>query len=252
MPLRGARQRGGLVEDEAAEVGRVEPVGVLGRVHQFQHAVHVDALGQRQLDDVAGAGRVLVQFADDRLDLLLRGRGGQLALDGGDADLPRSRGACRQRTSGCRGRSPTRSVPRPGVTPFSLSASTRAVRSDLIAAAVALPSRIWAVIPPSSRIRALALHSGPFRSVQLPLGTAGRYRAALPGHCNAAPPRALPRGCRGGAARCAAGCCCAIRSACCASPCHPRGVALATGRQRSVHVPSYYPYVPLCTDTESQ
>ncbi|GAB2947834.1 hypothetical protein GCM10027075_55200 [Streptomyces heilongjiangensis] len=39
-------------------------------------------------------------------------------------------------------------MPRPGVTPFSFRAATRAVRSDLIAAAVALPSRIWAVMGP--------------------------------------------------------------------------------------------------------
>ncbi|MGX1118541.1 hypothetical protein RKD37_003904 [Streptomyces ambofaciens] len=32
-------------------------------------------------------GRVLVQLADDRFDLLLRGRGRKFALDGGDADL---------------------------------------------------------------------------------------------------------------------------------------------------------------------
>ena len=85
--VRGAGQRGRLVQDEAAEVHRVQAVRVLVRVHQFQDAVLVDALGQRQLDDVAGAGGVLVELADDRLDLLLGGGVGQFALDGGDADL---------------------------------------------------------------------------------------------------------------------------------------------------------------------
>jgi hypothetical protein len=85
--VRGAGQRGGLVEDEAAEVHRVEAVGVLVRVHQFEDAVLVDALGERELDDVTGAGRVLVQFPYDRLDLLLGGGGGQFALDGRDAHL---------------------------------------------------------------------------------------------------------------------------------------------------------------------
>ncbi len=58
------------------------------------------------------------------------------------------------------GSSPTRTVPRPGVTPLSFSAATRAVSSDLIAAAVALPSRIWAVMPPSSRMTGPRFQSG--------------------------------------------------------------------------------------------
>lgn len=65
----------------------MQAVRVLGRVHQLQDAVLVDALGQRELDDVAGAGGVLVELADDRLDLLLRGGGRQVALNGGDPDL---------------------------------------------------------------------------------------------------------------------------------------------------------------------
>lgn len=51
------------------------------------------------------------------------------------------------------------------MTPFSFSAATRAVRSDLISAAVALPSRIWAVMTPSSRM------TGPlFQSARIPVG----------------------------------------------------------------------------------
>lgn len=65
----------------------MQTIGVLGRIHQFQDTVGVDALGERELDDVAGAGRVLVQLADDRLDLLLGGGLRQFPLDRGDADL---------------------------------------------------------------------------------------------------------------------------------------------------------------------
>src|SRR5699024_1712746 len=61
---RRAGQRGvdGLVgvEHQAAEVHRVQPVGVLGGVDPLEDRVGVDLLGQRQLHDVAGAGRVLV------------------------------------------------------------------------------------------------------------------------------------------------------------------------------------------------
>jgi len=37
---------------------------LLGRVHQAQHGLSVQARGQRKLDDVAGAGRVGVQLGD--------------------------------------------------------------------------------------------------------------------------------------------------------------------------------------------
>jgi hypothetical protein len=65
----------------------MQPVGVLGGVDELQDAVLVDARGQRELHDVPGAVRVLVELAHDRLDLLLPGRRGQSALDAGDADL---------------------------------------------------------------------------------------------------------------------------------------------------------------------
>jgi hypothetical protein len=48
-------------EHEPAEVGRVQPVGILGRIHQLEHRVLVDARGQWQLDDVAGHGQVLIK-----------------------------------------------------------------------------------------------------------------------------------------------------------------------------------------------
>jgi len=44
---RRARQRARLAEDQLAEVGRVQPVRVLGRVHQVQHGVGVKPGGQR-------------------------------------------------------------------------------------------------------------------------------------------------------------------------------------------------------------
>ena len=51
------------------------------------------------------------------------------------------------------GSSPTRIVPSPGTTPCSASFATRTFNSSLIAAAVALPSRICAVTPPESAMR---------------------------------------------------------------------------------------------------
>src|SRR5690625_6926802 len=43
-----------LVEDQLAEVYRVQTVSIFFRVNQFQDAVFVEMLRQRQLDDVAG------------------------------------------------------------------------------------------------------------------------------------------------------------------------------------------------------
>jgi hypothetical protein len=65
----------------------VQAVGVLGRVDELEHPVGVDALRQRQLDDVAGAGRVGVEPLDRGLDVRLGGVGGQVLADRGDADL---------------------------------------------------------------------------------------------------------------------------------------------------------------------
>ena len=84
---RGARQRARLAQDQLAEVGRVQAVRVLGRVHPVQHGVGVEPGGQRQLDDVPGAGRVGVQLVDHRLDLRLGRVPGQVPADGRDPDL---------------------------------------------------------------------------------------------------------------------------------------------------------------------
>jgi hypothetical protein len=65
----------------------VQAVRVLGLVHPLQHAELVEALGQRQLDDVGVAGRVGVELRDGRLDLLLRRVLRQAAVDRADAHL---------------------------------------------------------------------------------------------------------------------------------------------------------------------
>ena len=172
--VRGAGQRPGLVQHQPAEVRRVQAVGVLGRVDQLQHPVGVDALGQRELDDVAGAGRVLVELADRRLDLLLGGGGGQIAADGGDADLGAVAVLARDVPLAA-GVVADQQGAQAGLDTLWPSAPPRArSRSDLIAAAVALPSRIWAVMAPSSRMTAPAFQSGPRRWL---LARAGRRRS---------------------------------------------------------------------------
>ncbi len=84
---RGARQRARLHEHQATEIARVQPVGVLARIHPLEHGELVEASRQRQLDDVAGAARVGVEFVDDGLDLSLRDGRRKLALDARDPDL---------------------------------------------------------------------------------------------------------------------------------------------------------------------
>jgi hypothetical protein len=84
---RRARQRRGDVEDQSTEVGRVQAVGVLVGVDQLERAALVEALRERQLHDVAGAGRVGVEALDGLVDLGLAGVGGQVLAVRGDADL---------------------------------------------------------------------------------------------------------------------------------------------------------------------
>ena len=84
---RRARQRAGLAEHQLAQVDRVQPVRVLGRVHPVEHGMGVQPGRQRQLDDVPGAGRIGVQFVDHRLHLRLGRVGGQVPPDGRDPDL---------------------------------------------------------------------------------------------------------------------------------------------------------------------
>ena len=121
----GARQRRvqrpAHVEHQPAQVHRVQAVGVLGRDRSPPGCVGVDVLGQRQLHDVAGAGRIRVQLVDDRQQFLLRG--GRPAGRGGWTRCPprRSPCACRPRTTCCPGPRPTSTVPRPGTMPLALS-----------------------------------------------------------------------------------------------------------------------------------
>ena len=113
---RRARQRRRLAQHQPAEVHRVQAVDVLGRVdpREQRHLVEPGGL----LDEEAGAGRVGVELVDDRLDLGLGGRGGQVAADAGDADLGAVR--CFAPTyQWLPGSSPTSTVPRPGTTPCS-------------------------------------------------------------------------------------------------------------------------------------
>ena len=65
----------------------MQAVRVLGRVHPAEHGVGVETGGQRQLDDVPGAGRVGVQLVDHRLDLRLGRVPGQVPAEGRDPDL---------------------------------------------------------------------------------------------------------------------------------------------------------------------
>src|SRR5262249_54621122 len=80
--MRRAGQRALLAKHELAQVDRVQPVGVLGRVHQVQHAFVVEPGGQRKLDDVPGAGRVFVEFEHRLFYLRLPGIGGPSAPPG--------------------------------------------------------------------------------------------------------------------------------------------------------------------------
>ena len=103
----------------------MQAVGVLGRVHPGQRRARVEPGGQRQLDDVAGAGRVGVELVDDRLDVGLGGGRRQLALQRGDA-RPAAQSRCLPATyDRLPGSSPTRTVPSPGTTPCSRSRATR-------------------------------------------------------------------------------------------------------------------------------
>ncbi len=123
----------------------MEPVGILARVDTRDDGVFVEALGQRQLHQVAGAGRVRVEPVDRGLEFALAAWS-PAARPGSTRSPPRrSRGACPRRRPGCLDRR------RPGwcrARGRSLSprrAATRTVMSALISAAVALPSRITAV-----------------------------------------------------------------------------------------------------------
>lgn len=71
-----ARQRAGHAQDQAAEIRRVQPVGILGRIDELKDGVGVDVGGKRELDDESGDGGVGVEGPDGVLDLFLRRGGG--------------------------------------------------------------------------------------------------------------------------------------------------------------------------------
>ena len=173
-PARRARQRAGLTQDQLAQVGRVQAIRVLGRVHPVEHGVGVEPGGQRQLDDVPGAGRIGVQFVDHRLHLRLGGVGGQVPADGRDPDLsavpvlavhvgaaagivadqdraepgptvPRRRLAARGGGAGLAARGGGAGLAAAAAGPRAASAATRCVSSARISAATALPSSTCAV-----------------------------------------------------------------------------------------------------------
>ena len=64
----------------------MQAVRVLVGVDTFERGVLVEVPRQRQLDDVARAGRVGVQFVDRGVELFLRDVGGQITPDLFDAD----------------------------------------------------------------------------------------------------------------------------------------------------------------------
>ena len=122
--LGGAGQRGvhgaADVGHQPAQVHRVQAVGVLGRVHGLEDDVLVDVLGQRQLDDVAGAFRVVVELAGPRPGARpgwwSSGRSRRMEL------MPTSaQSLCLPPTyQVLPGSEPTRMVPRPGTMPVGL------------------------------------------------------------------------------------------------------------------------------------
>ena len=69
------------MQHQFAEVVRVHAVGILGRVDHVDDRVLVDALGQRQLDDEPGAGRIFVEFAYGSGDVVEAGVRRQFLLD---------------------------------------------------------------------------------------------------------------------------------------------------------------------------
>ena len=85
--VRGARQGRLLVEHELAQVDWVQAIGILGGVNALEDGVFIQVLGQRQLDDIAGAGIISVELIDDGLEFFLRDIGRQVLADGVDAEL---------------------------------------------------------------------------------------------------------------------------------------------------------------------
>ena len=88
-PERRARDERRPAEVEPAGVDRVDAVDVLRGVDRLDHAVLVDVVGQRQLDEDAVDVVVGVQLGDAREQLVLRRVGGQPEVARVDAGLRR-------------------------------------------------------------------------------------------------------------------------------------------------------------------
>ena len=84
---RGAGQRAGLVEHETPQRVGGQAVGVLVGVDEPQSPVGVDVFGQWQLDDVSGAGGVLVESTDLGLELVCGDVCGQIDANRLDTHL---------------------------------------------------------------------------------------------------------------------------------------------------------------------
>jgi hypothetical protein len=85
--VRGARKRRGDTEYESPKVDRMQAVGILRWIHEFENAIGVKPRGERQLHDVAGDRRIRIERSYGVLDLLLSGVGGHIHPDGRNADL---------------------------------------------------------------------------------------------------------------------------------------------------------------------
>src|SRR5699024_1205195 len=84
---RGTGQRCLFVEHELAQVDRVQAISIFIRVNQFQDAVFIEVLRQRQLDDVSGDFVIGVELRDDCFQFFLRGIFWQILADGGNSQL---------------------------------------------------------------------------------------------------------------------------------------------------------------------
>ena len=82
-----ARERSILAEDEAAEVRRMEAIGILRWIHELEGVVRVELTRQWKLDDVAGHARVGVEPSNLCIELCLGRISGQIDPDRLDTDL---------------------------------------------------------------------------------------------------------------------------------------------------------------------
>ena len=126
----GQRRRARPSTSQPRFVGCSPSASLAGSI-RLEHAVVVHVPGQRQLDDVAGAGRVGVQLGDraPRPRPGSRSRAGPRRIEA----MPTSaQSRCLPRDVPPEpGSSPTSTVPSPGTTPCSRSAATRSVELGL-------------------------------------------------------------------------------------------------------------------------